>query len=72
MYLKGLGVPQDYQKAVYWFKKSAEQDYPLAEINLALIYQYGLGVPQDSQEALYWYNKAMAHKNKIQWFNLNE
>jgi len=36
------------------------------------MYQYGLGVPQDSQEALYWYNKAMAHKNKIQWFNLNE
>jgi len=65
-------VPKNYDEALYWIQKSAEQDYLLAEINLALMYQYGLGVPQDSQKALYWYNKTMAHKNKIQWFNLNE
>jgi len=34
MYLYGLGVPQDYNKALYWFKKAAEQGYARAKANL--------------------------------------
>ena len=65
-------MPKNYDEALYWIEKSAEQGDAVGEDNLGFMYLKGLGVPQDSQEALYWYNKAMAHKNKIQWFNLNE
>ena len=34
MYAKGLGVPQDYSKALYWYKKAAEQGSATAEANL--------------------------------------
>jgi TPR repeat protein len=34
MYANGLGVPQDYNKALYWYKKAAEQGYAPAKANL--------------------------------------
>jgi len=38
MYLKGWGVPQDTDKAVYWFKKAAKQGNAEAEVALGHIY----------------------------------
>ena len=29
-YYKGQGVPQDYAQAVSWYRKAAEQGYPMA------------------------------------------
>ncbi|GHT71714.1 hypothetical protein AGMMS49950_08830 [Endomicrobiia bacterium] len=37
MYLKGLGVKQDYKEAINWFKKSAEQGHSGAKTALAKI-----------------------------------
>jgi len=34
MYANGLGIPQDYNKAVYWYKKAAEQGDAAAKANL--------------------------------------
>jgi len=58
MYAEGLGVPQDYSKALYWFKKAAKQGLAQAENNLGYMYAEGLGVPQDYNEAVYWLQKA--------------
>ena len=43
MYSEGLGVKQDYIKAVEWYKKAAEQGYSRAQHNLALMYVDGQG-----------------------------
>jgi len=52
------GVPQDYSKAVYWYKKAAKQGLAAAENNLGVMYAKGLGVPQDYSKAVYWLKKA--------------
>jgi len=49
---------EDYQKALYWFKKAAEQGYAPAENYLGVMYANGLGVPQDYSKALYWLKKS--------------
>ena len=36
-YEKGLGVPQDYAKAIKWYRKAAEQGEPRSQHNLGVI-----------------------------------
>ena len=55
---------KDYPKALYWFKKAAEQGYANAENYLGYMYEQGLGVPQDYNKALYWYKKAAKKGSK--------
>lgn len=57
-YYYGKGVEQDYEKAVYWYKLSAEQGVKLAQYNLAGCYELGRGVEQSIEKALEWYRKA--------------
>lgn len=57
-YYHGDGVPQDYQQAVYWYRRAAEQGHCEAQYNLGACYENGDGVPQDYQQAVYWYRKA--------------
>lgn len=57
-YLLGMGVLQDYEKAVEWFRKGAAQDDPMAQYNLGRMYEQGKGVTQDKQQAFDWYLKA--------------
>ena len=54
MYSTGEGVPQDYGKAVAWYRKAAEQGYAAAQGNLSVMYDSGDGVPQDDVEAYLW------------------
>src|SRR6266568_7926951 len=49
---------QDYAKAVYWFRKAAEQGLAEAQYLLAECYQRGDGVAKDSAEAVKWFRKA--------------
>ena len=58
IYYKGEGIPQDYQKAAYWWQKVAEQGYSGAQNNLGAMYEKGQGKPQDYQKAVYWYQKS--------------
>ena len=64
------GVKQDYQQAAYWYRKSADQGYADAQLNLGYLYEKGLGVSQDSQQAVYWYRKAAEQGNVSAMFNL--
>ena len=50
-YANGIGVPQDFKKAFFWLKKSADQDYSLGLCNLGLMYLEGYGVEKDAEEA---------------------
>ena len=55
MYSKGHGVPQDYAKAVEWYRRAAEQGNATAQNNLGVMYDNGQGVPQDHAKAVEWY-----------------
>lgn len=55
MYDLGLGVSQDKDLAMTWFRKSAAQGYALAQANIGNSYYNGDGVPQDYEEAARWY-----------------
>jgi len=56
----GLGVSKNYEKAVEWYNKSAEQGNMQAQYNLGIMYEDGIGVPQSNEKAMEWYRKAAA------------
>ena len=58
MYDEGLGVEQDYEEAVNWYRKSAEQGNAGAQQNLGFTYKWGHGVEQSDEEAVSWFRKA--------------
>ena len=58
MYCQGQGVQQDYQQAVQWYRKAAEQGDAQAQNNLGILYDNGQGVTKDDQQAKQWYQKA--------------
>ncbi|HUL13170.1 MAG TPA: tetratricopeptide repeat protein [Methylococcaceae bacterium] len=61
LYMKGLGVRQNYDEAARWYRNAAEQNEPMAQSKLGILYYYGLGVAQDYAEAGRWFLKAAGH-----------
>ena len=59
-----------YKQAVYWYKKSANQGYADAQLNLGGMYEMGQGLPQDYKQAFYWYKKAANQGDASAQFNL--
>ena len=53
------GIEQDYQKAVKWYRKAAEQGLHLAHYNLGLMYEFGNGVGQNYKKAYIGYSLAV-------------
>ena len=53
-YYAGTGVPQDFNKAAYWFRAAAERGQPNAQNDLAVLYSLGQGVPVDYDKAAHW------------------
>ena len=66
----GNGVPQDYDEAVKWYRKAAEQGNAMAQNNLGDAYENGHGVPQDYDEAVKWYRKAVEQGEALAQSNL--
>jgi TPR repeat protein len=60
MYSQGRGVPRDDAQAVAWYRKAAEQNLPLGQMNLGAMYLTGRGVPKDEAQAMGWFQKAAA------------
>lgn len=57
-YLLGRGVPQNNEKAFYYFKQAADQDDAFAQNEVAYMYAAGKGVQQDYKMAFHYYQKA--------------
>ena len=53
-----ISESKDFEKAAYWYKKSAEQGNSRAQYNLAKCYENGEGVVKDYEQAVYWYTQA--------------
>ena len=59
MYLQGIGVPKDNNKAFEWFHRAAEQDHVISQHNVAFAYAEGIGVEKDFRQSVSWYRKAV-------------
>ena len=65
-YANGEGVNRDYQEALKWCLKSAEQGNPIAQFNVGSMYDKSRPVlvihisKKDNSEAIKWYRKAAA------------
>lgn len=51
-------MPQNYESAVEWWLKAAEQGSAAAQIYLGDAYENGKGVPQSYEKAIEWYQIA--------------
>jgi len=62
-YATGLGVPQDYAKAMEWYRKGAAKGNGDAMCGVGWLYYDGHGVPQDYAKAMEWFRKGAAAGN---------
>ena len=62
LYYDGLGVKKDYEKALFYYQKAAEEDGLKPPVDtkyyLGLMYKNGLGTPKDLNQAIVWLKKA--------------
>jgi TPR repeat protein len=57
-------MPQDYEAAVEWWHKAAEQGNYEAQIALVNAYRTGTGVPKDEKVANYWLDQAGSQRTE--------
>ena len=58
MYDQGEGVPQDYARAISWYRRAALNGNKAGLYNLGDLYDRGEGVGKDSDRAARWFKKA--------------
>ncbi len=51
IYYEGLGVTQNYKKALYWYQQAAHQEYAKAYAQIGLMYCKGEGVLKSYKKA---------------------
>ena len=47
----GIGIKENIEKAVFWFKKAAENGDPMAQHRLGKLYTCGTGVEKNIEKA---------------------
>ena len=63
MFVRGLGVIKDYQRAFDLFNKAAANGSPTGMGNLGSMYASGFFVKEDDTQALAWYEKSIEAGN---------
>ena len=63
MFALGYGAEQDYTKAFWWFKKSADAGNKFAQYSLGSLYFYGNGVAQNYEKAFEYYKLSTDQDN---------
>ena len=69
-YADGNGVDQNFDLALKWYQRAADQGNADAENALGVMYRTGSGVDQSKEEALWWYRKAARQGHGLAMFNL--
>lgn len=69
-YEKGEGVKQNFEKAIYWYTKAAEQNNILSQYSLGEFYLEGKVVPKNIEKAIYWYKQAAKQNDADAQFEL--
>ena len=71
MYSNGESVYVDYQQAVYWFRKSADQKFAPAEYRLGEMYYFEKGrLPRDLDKAIELFERAAKQRDPDALMNL--
>lgn len=70
LYRFGLGVPQDFERAAYWYREAAETGLAGAQTNLAVMYLRGQGLTEDPERAAYWFRLAAVQGHAVAQYNL--
>jgi TPR repeat protein len=70
LYDTGIGVEQDYVRALDWYRRAAEGGDATAMFNVAVMYDSGRGVPADQAAAAQWYGRAAAKRYGRAEYNL--
>lgn len=66
MYEQGLNVPQDYAKAMSYYREAADMGHAKAQYNVGWLYETGNGLrSKDLVQAKIWYRKAAAQGHEI-------
>ena len=53
-----LHSDENFESAIYWFKKAADMGLSSSQRRLGLCYYYGDGIEKDFSKAVYWWQKA--------------
>ncbi len=64
-YAAGLGVDQNPEEAVKWYRMAAVKGDFEAQYLLGLACDRGMGIPQDHAQAVIWYRKAAEPKKSL-------
>ena len=59
MYENGVGIAQNYEKAMQWYLLAAGNGDFKAQNNIGSLYYFGKGVDQNYDKALEWYKKLL-------------
>jgi hypothetical protein len=63
VFAQGVGVPQSYEHAAYWYRHAADQGKADAAYAFGFLWEKGLGVPRDTREAMTWFRRASVTGN---------
>ncbi|PKU30135.1 protein sel-1 hypothetical protein [Limosa lapponica baueri] len=69
-YLYGRGVPVNYELALKYFQKAAEQGWVDGQLQLGSMYYNGIGVKRDYKQALKYFNLASQGGHILAFYNL--
>ena len=58
IYAEGMGVNQNYEEALNWYRMAAAHGYAESQYSLGVMYYKGNGVNRDLKEAASWYQRA--------------
>ncbi len=64
-YYEGEVVGQDYEKAIFWYKKAAENGIVEAQYKLGSFYEEGEIVAKDYLQAARWYQKVVENSDDM-------
>lgn len=70
MYQNGNGVERDFEKAAYWYDKTAKQGDAEAQLTYAMILALGKGVEADIAAACHWATVSYHRGNEKAWQTL--
>jgi hypothetical protein len=57
-FLAAGSVPQNYERALEWYQKAADQNHRLAQFNLGQMFAQGQGGTKNDSMALMWFQRA--------------
>ena len=71
-YFFGRGCTVDYNQALYWYHKAADEGNMYSMNSIGVCYQEGKGVPQSDEQATSWFRQAAEAGNPQGAYNLAE